>query len=137
MKHIKTFESFSQENNIDEGWREIGQAITKPFRKRTKEEVEKDAINVIKDSKKLEKLEKMLQSNKNNLHYSNYLKAKKEYENGNKEPYYNFICFVLDNWGDLENDIPVYYSGNLDTGDIKDTTKRTYSSGVGGRNWND
>lgn len=138
MKHLKTFESFSNEDiMVDEGWKEFKSAVTKPFRERTPEETEIDATSIINDDEKLGELEGMLQVNKNKLHYSNYLKAKKEYDKGNKEPYYNFICFVKDNWGDLENNVPVYYTGSLDSGDITDTTQRSYSTGVGGRSWND
>lgn len=136
MKHLKTFESFSQENYIvDEGLREIGQTITKPFRKRTDEEVQIDAMKIINNPVKFGEIEKLLKNN--SIHYNNFQKTKSEYDKGNKMPFLKFILFINNHIADLKNNLPFYYKIDLNTGDVTDTTQYSYSSGPGGRSWAD
>jgi hypothetical protein len=137
MKHLKSFEAFSQEDITDEGLREIGKAITKPFRQRTEQEIEADASKIINNSVKLAEIEELLKTRKNPLHYQNYQKVKQEFDKGNKMPFYKFILFVKDNLSEFENNNPMYYTINIKTGDIKDTRQMSYNTGVGGRSWGD
>lgn len=137
MKHIKTFETFSNEDIIDEGWKDIASTITKPFRKRTDEEIEMDASKIINDKLKLNKIEDILKNCKNPRHYKNYTDAKDKFDKGDKMPFYKFILFVKDNINQFKDNNPMYYSINQENGDIEDTRQMSYQSGPGGRNWSE
>lgn len=122
------YESYDEIKRTNEGWKEIKGAVTKPFRKRTAKEAETDALKVLTNTDKLQKIVDALKANKNPMHLENYIKAKKEFDAGNKQLLYNYICFILDNWGDFKNGNPVYYQ--VDTTGANDVGIHTSQNGA-------
>ena len=122
------YESYDEIQRTDEGWKDVKNAVTKPFRKRTPQEAEAAAMKILSDQGKLQKIVDALKANKNQMHLQNYIKAKKQYDAGNKQLLYNYICFILDNWGDFKNGNPVYYQ--VDPVGAEDVGVRTSQNGA-------
>ena len=121
------YESYENVDNIelDEDWKSVKAAVTKPFRQRTPEEIAAEGEKIVADTAKLQKIEDVLKTLKNQNHLQNFINAKKLYDSGNKAAFFNFIVFLLDHWGDFKNNVPIYYKINPETGVVTDTTQRS------------
>ena len=135
LKHLKTFESFVNENynldNVDEGMKEFSRKIGQSLGvvELTDEEAKNKALTILNNKDKLDKLMDSIEKSSNpEKHLDTYNSLK----NGENEiAFYKFVIFMWNHIDDLKYNIPVYYNINKSTGKDRSKTQYVPTNGVG------
>ena len=107
MKVVK--ESLYSETN--EGLKDAFKKLSSETRSRIARDT---AERILSDNSKLQKIIDVLKNHPNPHHLENFIKAKKEFDAGNKDPLNYFLCFISDNWSAFKNGEIIYYRGDKD-----------------------